>query len=283
MKFPRILKYTVVFASILFFITTVFSYSLSSSIDTYFNNGLLDNLEVKQKSDYSKTYYYKEVEMESYPSYREAMLNGKTGILLYAENGLVYNRKTLVGTQSLILDYNWLSTGEFNKEEIKNYFKENKILTNLRTTYLTQSLWYMILLFFILLLATRYISPTIIFLLSTVVTYFKYKTIPEQDNSSERLKFFELYRGIVHTKTLNRLEKSKEIILFASLFTYFTILSLNTNGTLSYLPSISIPLILAYVGVLSILLMHLVNQTVTDNENIVLEKELAQKLNLFIK
>lgn len=280
MSLKRIFKYTFIYAGFLIAISLFFSINLSSAITNYIQNGLLDPLEVKQDSNYKKEYYYKDTKMDSFNSYSDAYYEGKYSLLLYADNGLIYKRKTPIGTQAYILDYSWLSKNDYDKKEIVSYVTDNQLIMILRTLYLTTSLWYMILVFIVLLVIARYISQPILYIYSNILAYYKYKSLSKEQPEKNRMKYYELFRGLIVTKSLNALDKSKELMLMTGFYAYFIIYFLSIKSSLGLLSEITLPILLFYLGFLSVFLLFIILKVNSDNENKLLIKELSDKLNI---
>lgn len=280
MKTKNIFKYSAIYCLILVIISLGFSYSLNKTIETHFNNGLLEKIVVEKNKDYTLTYYYNDIEMESYPSYYAGMQSQIYGQLLYADNGLVYNRQTPMGVQSFVIDYSWLPSGEYSKDGIKHYLKQHRLVMLLRTTYLSTGWSYMALMCILLLFISKLILPTIIFMLSNIFSYFKYRSIPEYNASTDRLKYYELYRSLIMTKTLNRYSKSRDFIIFTCIYSYLVVYLLILNNSVSYFIQYLPTLSLIFIGLSTIFCLYYITQVVTDNENKLLLKELTKKLNI---
>lgn len=276
----KLVKYSIVFFLILFIPTLIFSISLNKSMESYFNNGLLDTLEVKNNSDYSLDYYYKGVKMETYSTYSEAMLDDKYGILLYADNGMVYNRKTPLGTQSYVIDYSWLNSNTYNKDNIIHYVTYNKNMMILRTLYLSSGWTYMLFIFIIFMILLKVLSPTLLFFAVNIFTYFKYKSIPFEEISKEQFKYFELFRSLILTQTNNRLKKGKYFIYFSMIVSYLFIMMLYNNESIAYINSLIFTIISIYAGFLLIYSIYLIVRVLTDKETKTLTKELKTKLDI---
>lgn len=280
MENKKLIKYSLIYFLILFIPTLIFSISLNKSMESYFNNGLLDTLEVKNNPDYTLSYYYKGVEMDTYPTYSEAMNEDKYGILLYADNGLVYNRKTPLGTQSYIIDYSWLNSNTYNKDNIIHYVTYNKNMMILRTIYLSSGWVYMLFVFIIFLIIFKILSPTLLFFLVNIFTYFKYKSIPFKDISKEQFKYFELFRSLILTQVTNRLKSSKYFIYFSMIISYLFIMMLYNNESIAYINDLLFPIIFIYSGLLLVYNIYLIVRVLTDKETKTLTKELKNKLDI---
>ena len=280
METKKLIKFTIYYFLILMTTTFIFSYSLNKSMENYFNNGLLDTLEVKNNKDYTLSYYYKNVKMETYDSYSDAMRDNKFGILLYANNGLVYNRKTPLGTQSYIIDYSWLTSNTYNKNNIIHYIKTKKILMILRTMYLSYGWIYILTLFIVFLITFKILSPTLLFFMVNIFTYFKYKSIPFDEISKEQFKYFELFRSLILTQANNRLKKSNYFVIFSMAFSYLIIMLLHLNNNLNYFNDLILPIIFIFSGILAFYCIYIISSILTDKETKTLTKEIRDKLNI---
>lgn len=280
METKKLIKFTIYYFLILITTTFIFSYSLNKSMENYFNNGLLDTLEVKNNKDYTLSYYYKNVEMETYDSYSDAMRDDKFGILLYANNGLVYNRKTPLGTQSYIIDYSWLNSNTYNKNNIIHYVTTKKTLMILRTMYLSYGWIYILTLFILFLIIFKILSPTLLFFIVNIFTYFKYKFIPFDEISKEQFKYFELFRSLILTQANNKLKKSNYFVIFSMAFSYLIIMLLYLNNNLNYFNDVILPIIFIFSGILAFYCIYIISRILTDKETKTLTKEISDKLDI---
>lgn len=280
METKKLIKFTIYYFLILITTTFIFSYSLNKSMENYFNNGLLDTLEVKNNKDYTLSYYYKNVEMETYDSYSDAMRDDKFGILLYANNGLVYNRKTPLGTQSYIIDYSWLNSNTYNKNNIIHYVTTKKTLMILRTMYLSYGWIYILTLFILFLIIFKILSPTLLFFIVNIFTYFKYKSIPFDEISKEQFKYFELFRSLILTQANNKLKKSNYFVIFSMAFSYLIIMLLYLNNNLNYFNDVILPIIFIFSGILAFYCIYIISRILTDKETKTLTKEIRDKLDI---
>lgn len=266
MESKRILKYSLSFFIILISINFLFSYSLNKAIQTHFENGVLENLTVEYKNDYTVNYYYDGIKMDSYERYSDAMNQDKYGVLLYSNNGLTYNRKTPLGNQSYIIDYSWLKKGVYNEKDILDYTKNHKWLMLFRTSYLSSGWIYILGITILLFYIMKLIVPTILFFLINIITYFKYKSIPDKEKSDEQFKNFELFRSLILTKSLNKFKESREYFIITLFYSYFMIYAILVNSSVYYIQTFLIPIILIYLGILTFISLYVVVKVLYENE-----------------
>lgn len=280
MKNTFIVKYFILYVFILTVISFIFSYSFISVISDKFNDSILDDVMVINDSEYNKEYYVNDLLITSYSNYSEAIQKDKFGELLFANDGIVYNRKTPIGKQSFVIDYSWLSSNTFSKKEIIKYLKNHKLLMIIRTMYLTGGFTHLILLGLLLIIILKLISPTLIFLITSIYTYIKFKELQTIVNSSSNsIKFFELYRGLILTKITNKVKQSKFLLLFTFSYAYLTVYLFILKGNLNLVYTLSLNIIFVYVGLLLFILSYFLFQTIIDSET----KKLIDELNIFLK
>lgn len=273
MEMKKLIKFSSMFFAILFLVTFLFSLSFNQSMRKHLNDGLLENTRVELNEDYTKSFYYKDVKMNNVGSYSEAIQEPKYGVLLYANDGLIYNRKTPIGTQSFVVAFPWLPNSEFNQKEIIKYVNNNRTLMVFRTMYLSSGWLYMFLLYVILLFVYKLIYPTILYFLTSFIAYIKYKTIPFDSISKEQFKNFELFRSLIFTSTTNRLDKNTSFLYVTMFFSYLTIYMLYLNNTLHLFYTVLPTIISIYISIIVFLCLYKTTSTLRENELKKLMKE----------
>lgn len=277
MKTKIILKYSGLFFLILFIITFIFSYSFNSNMLSHINKGLLESTTVVQKKDYNKEFSYKGVVMESFDSYSEAMSEPKFSTLLYANDGVVYNRKTPIGTQTFVIAFSWINGNDFDAEGMKNYVNDNFLLMILRTIYLSNAWMYMFIIYIILLLIYKAVIPPFIFIGISIFSFVKYKTLPK-NILEKQAKNLELYRSLILTSSFNRLSKNTSFLYLSMFYTYMSVYLVYLNNSLYFFETY-LPIILStYVGIVLIHCIYTVSKVLLDKEVLKIQKEIEYNL-----
>lgn len=266
MESKRIFKYLFYLFTTLFVINLIFSISLNNSLSNHFKNGLLDNVNVKTNTDYTLDYYYNGVKMDSFDYYADAMREQRHGILLYANNGLVYNRKTPLGNQSYVIDYSWLKKGIYDKEDIISYIDNNKLIMLFRIMYLSNGWLYILSVSLILMFIMKITVPSLLFFTVNIMTYFKYKSIPDKEKSDEQFKNFEIFRSLILTKSLNEFKKSRDYMFITIIYSYLVIYLMLINSSIDFLPNFIFPIILVYLGILTVVSLYTTIKVLYDIE-----------------
>lgn len=252
------IKYFTGFTLILVLLSFIFSYNFFSTIKNNISNGWLDYVKVEQHTF----------------NYSDSIGSDAYNELLFSNNGFIYKRKTPIGQQTFVFDYNWIDSGSLNDVEIKEYLENNRLLMLMRTMYLTQMPIIILIVSIILLIVTNILSPTLLYLFSEIFTYVRKRQLKDLENE---LKYLELYKSLLLTKVNRLFEQSRDYLIIIFIYSYFTLYLLDINSSIAQIVHLLPTILSVYVGILSIICLSKIIHIITTNEIKKLTRELLNK------
>lgn len=246
MSLKKHLISTLIYALTILFIAFVFSGTLVGSFRDTIDKGLLDRVEyVTDKSE--EILKIDGVESKLYPSYNEAIYLGNVETVLFAKNGLAFKKRTPMGIQSYIIDYSWLKGKEFNPERVKEYVNDNEPLMLIRSVYLTEFTYPIIILFMLLLYVSILVMDSLIPIIATIFSAFKHRGF--------KTEMFDLTKSLLVSKITHKYKKSWDIPIVLGIYTYFLKDFYLTISDSSILTSI-LGLIPSFLGILLLMSIY---------------------------
>lgn len=174
--------------------------------------------------------FYKngDIELDYYPSYKNALEYGGTGEFLFAEDGLVYKDSSGLGVKQYIYDYSWGGDRNFSKDSMVDYIRDNKYMMALNILVMSNQFTSSVLLIIILFNLNKAFLPVILKLTVTTIGLFdsiKYVIMKDKDGvGRRRISDARLIR-----KAKAKIDSTERLDIVISIMVLWVTLMMRTN------------------------------------------------------
>lgn len=215
----RLSKYTFIFLMILLAVNTLMATYMVENIQMYVDNGFLELVEMEQTDEGLKV-TYDGTNIKTYKTYQDAIIYGDENRFVFADNGFAYKNDTIFGSYTYVVDYRWLAKGVYDEDDLKDYLQNNKLMQVIRTSYLSNGVLILTLVYPFLLIIGYYLMPILLVVVAKV--YVELRVV---DSSKNEVDYVKKMKRLTQSQFLNRLftryEDGLDIPIFTAIFSVF--------------------------------------------------------------